>query len=271
MSDHLPPRASSGDRLRDTLTDLRTDADRVGLSDPASVRRRGQARTRHQAVVGLAAAVIVVAVVVSWGALFNGGTTSTPPLPASPSPTAAARMLELAPDPFLRASDIPKIGVYDGFQRNPAGAVIGPALLECLSAPESLGAAELRQQRFFQDLDARFVEYVLRFADTSAADASVDQIRQDFANCHKGNPAAVTTTDRGPAPVEGVDGSLRGSRLSRPTAAAGVAYFEIAVVRTENVVVLLEWASMGNPENDDTAGWAWTAERLNLAAHRAIG
>ena len=38
MSDQLPPTSSGGDRMRDTLTALRVDADRVGLSDAASVR-----------------------------------------------------------------------------------------------------------------------------------------------------------------------------------------------------------------------------------------
>jgi hypothetical protein len=270
MSDHVPnPR--QGDRVRDTLTALRTDSERVPLASTADVRRRGQARTRNQAVAGLAAACVLVAVGIGAALGVAGNDESQTQIPASPSPSVSSEPLALAADPFLRPSDVPKIGVYKGFERSPAGAVEGPALLECLSDPQSLGATDLRSQRFFQELDARFVEYALRFDDASGADSAVDRLRQEFASCHKGDPADVATTDRGPAPVPGVDGSLRASRLSKPTADAGVAYFEIALVRSQNVVVLLEWNSMGNPTDDDTNGWAWNAERLQTAFDRAVG
>ena len=62
---------------------------------------------------------------------------------------------------------------------------------------------------------------------------------------------------------------LRASRLTVPTADAGISYYELGIAQRGNVVVVLEWSSMGNPEGDD--GWVWTPERLGTAVERAVG
>lgn len=117
MSDHFPPRPSApqgADRVRDTLTALRADADRVGLSGPSDVRRRGQARGRHQAVVGLAAAVVLVAGVVTGASLLTGNRDASQNTPATSGPTASTTERPTLPaDVLLSAADLP--GTADGF------------------------------------------------------------------------------------------------------------------------------------------------------------
>ena len=93
------------DRVRDTLTALRVDADATPLAAADQVRRRGQARTRHQAVAGLAVVVVAVGVVLGGGSLFGGGDPRHDPnTVATNGPTPKA--LTLAVDPLLRADDV---------------------------------------------------------------------------------------------------------------------------------------------------------------------
>ncbi|MBA3232660.1 MAG: hypothetical protein H0T17_01735 [Propionibacteriales bacterium] len=62
--------------------------------------------------------------------------------------------------------------------------------------------------------------------------------------------------------------ALRASRLTTPKADADISYYELAAARIGNVVVVLEWSSMGKPETP--GGWVWYAETLDVAAHRAV-
>jgi hypothetical protein len=272
MSDHRPPRPSSGDRMRDTLTHLRVDVDAVRLDEPSSVRRRGQARTRHQAVTSLAAVVAVVAVAVSGGALF-GGDAKDPNVIATHPPTTAPpeNLLRPSEKPFLRPADVGTIGVYTSFRRN-ADVDESQRPLRCLPSPTTLGATETFATLFYSDLDATFTEHVLRFDDVASATDAVSRLSSEFASCDKGDPDEATVNDRGPGQtggVEGVSQTLRASRLTTPTADAGISYFELGVVRSANVVVVLQWSSMGQPDADKAA-WVWTADRLQQAIDRAV-
>jgi hypothetical protein len=258
------------DRVRDTLTALRVDADASPLAAADQVRRRGQARTRHQAVVGLAAVVVVVAVVLSGGAQLGGGTRHDPNTVATPQPTP--KPLSLTVDPLLRADDVTGVGVYESFQRNPDPVDETARPMQCMPSPTTLGAPESKAGLFYSDLDATFMEHVLRFADDAAATAAVDNLSFAFASCNKGPASSATVVDDGPtrAPgAEGVSETLHASRLTTPKVDGEVSYYELGVARTANVVIVLEWSSMGNPHDSDQL--VWSDKLFATAAERATG
>jgi hypothetical protein len=96
------------------------------------------------------------------------------------------------------------------------------------------------------------------------ADAAQVRRRGPASNRHR------AVADRGSARVsggEGISEALHASRLTTPTADAGIAYYELGDLRSVNVGVVLEWSSMGKP--DGTGSWVWSTERLDLAASRA--
>jgi hypothetical protein len=272
MSDHLPPTPSRGDdRMRDTLTALRVDADSCGLSDPASVRRRGQARTRHQALAGVCAAVVVVAVVVTGGAIAGGNRGAIQPMPATQSPSPSASTLRLASPALLRGGDVGAVGPYDRFRVSPSPVDEQQRPLQCIPSPTTLGAVEGQAALFYSDLDATFVEHVLRFADAPAAAEAVTELSAAFASCTKGKADEATVADRGPARANGAEGiseTMNAARLTTPKAAGELAYYELGVARSSNVVVVLEWSSMGKPISD-SAAWVLSTDLLDVAAHRA--
>jgi hypothetical protein len=49
--------------------------------------------------------------------------------------------------------------------------------------------------------------------------------------------------------------------------ASEISYFELGVVRAANVVVVLQWHSMGQPTGVD---WVWDANRMASALDRAV-
>jgi hypothetical protein len=271
MSDHIPTSASGEDRMRDTLTALRSDTDLSGLADPASVRRRGQARTRHQAVAGLCAAVVVVAVAVTGGSLLGGQSDARHSLPAtqSPSPTHV-RFIDR---PLLRAGDVDDVGPYKGFLVGPSPVSEDQRSLECIASPTTLGAVEGLAAPFFAEPDAHVIEHALSFADASAAAEAVNRLAAEFASCKQGKESEVTVNDRGPLRANGIGGhseTLNASRLTTPRAAGEVHYYELGVARLVNVVVVLEWTSIGKPV-DDTTTWVLSSDLLSVAIHRATG
>jgi hypothetical protein len=258
------------DRVRDTLTALRVDADAAPLAAADQVRRRGQARTRHQAVAGLAA--VVVLIVIGAGAVSGlGGTDKAQTqLPASPTPTAKA--IELAVDPLLRADDVTAVGVYESLQRNPDPVDETARPMPCMPSPTTLGAPEGKAAFYYSDLDATFIEHVLRFPDEAAAGQAVSKLAAAFASCNKGPASSATVVDDGPTRAPGADGvgeTLHASRLTTPKTDGEVSYYELGAVRTGNVVVALEWSSMGNPYDSDKL--VWSDELFATAVERATG
>jgi len=275
MSDYQPPVPSRGnDRVRDTLTALRVDAESCGLSDAASVRRRGQARTRHQALAGVGAAVVAVVAVVTGSTLLGGQAGANhriPPATQSPSPHA----LQLAPEPLLLGPDVGVVGPYRDFQRNPDPVDEQQRPMQCIPNPTSLGAVEGKAALFYVDTgDATFIEHVLRFGDAAAAGEAVTALSTSFATCDRGKANEVSVDDRGPVHMEGPKGadgvseSLNASRLTTPKTDGDLGYYELGVARSANVVVVLEWTSQGKPMADKHA-WVWSADRLTKATTRA--
>jgi len=275
MSDYQPPVPSRGnDRVRDTLTALRVDAESCGLSDAASVRRRGQARTRHQALAGVGAAVVAVVAVVTGSTLLGaqaGANHPIPPATQSPSPHA----LQLAPEPLLLGPDVGVVGPYQDFQRNPDPVDEQQRPMQCIPNPTALGAVEGKAALFYVDTgDATFIEHVLRFGDAATAGEAVTALSTSFATCDRGKANEVSVDDRGPVHMEGPKGadgvseSLNASRLTTPKTAGDLGYYELGVARSANVVVVLEWTSQGKPMADKHA-WVWSPTLLTKATTRA--
>ena len=258
------------DRLHDRLSTLRTDVDSMPLADSSAVRARGAQRTRRQAVgASLAVVALVAGAIGISGALT--GTNNANNLPADRTTTTptADRQLDLAADPYLRGEDLAGIGPYAALQSN--GELPSQQLMQCLDVVD-LGQEAKRSGTVFFDPDLGDVtlnENLFDFPNAAAATAFVTDVSSTFATCGKGDPAEVTTTDRGPETV-GDQGALRASRLSTPTADAGIGYYELGVIRDANIVVVLEWSSMGNPEGDTATDWVWDANRLQTALDRAL-
>lgn len=253
------------DRIADTLTALRTDIDRVPLAGSGSVRRRGEVRTRNQVIGSSLAVVALVAGAIGIGAGFTGGDDRSTRIPASPSPTAETQRA-LAADPFFAEGDVQ---LDSGpMKRSPASPDEQPKPLQCMPRPTTLGAAEAPSALFYSDVDPTFSEHVLRFATSEEAAAAADELRDSFAACPKGDPAEVTSDDRLPAPLSPT--AYHASRLSTPTADAGIGYYELGVAREGNVLVVLQLNGMGNPAGDGPTDWVWDADRLQTALDRAV-
>jgi hypothetical protein len=256
------------DKLTLTLDTLRSDVERTPLADSQTVRRRGDRRTRNQAVGG---ALVVVALVAGVAGLYGGvgGDSRRTAPPATQTPTPEPTTLSLAANPFLQPTDISTVGPYEGLQANPDPSAADQQLSQCVPSPSTLGAGELQSRFYYSDLDATATEHVLRFADADAASKAVAGLESAFANCSPGDRAESTVQDRDPqtTPVApGADLTLHGSRTATPKQAGEVHYFELGVVREANVVVVLQWSS-GPLDGID---WVWDANRMASALDRAV-
>jgi hypothetical protein len=257
------------DKLTLTLDTLRSDVERTPLADSQTVRRRGDRRTRNQAVGG---ALVVVALVAGVAGLYGGvggdSRRTAPPATQTPEPTETT--LSLAAAPFLEPTDISTVGPYEGLQANPDPSAADQPLSQCIPSPSTLGAGEMQSRFFYSDLDATATEHVLRFADADAASTAVAGLESAFATCPEGDPAEVAVEDRPPVPVAGVSGAdtaLQASRTGTPVQASEISYYELGVAREANVVVVLQWHSMGQPTGVD---WVWDANRMASALDRAV-
>lgn len=259
------------DRLEETLRTLQLDVDRVGLADSASVRDRGDRRTRHQVVGSALATVALVAAAVGVTGTLTADREAVEGPPANPTvSTTQEPVLSLAAQPLLRDGDLTGIEPYGAFQDS--GEQPSYQLLQCIDVPALAGDAKRMSTVLFEpDIGEPTVhEHALQFESARAAERFVVGLVDRFDSCPQGDPAEVTTEDR---PDDGslgpvADGAYRFSRLSTPTANAGIGYYELGTVRESNLVVVLEWSSMGLPDGVD---WVWTEQRLQTAIDRAAG
>src|SRR3954469_15455161 len=112
------PALPDNDPLQTTLDSLRSDVERTPLADSLSVRRRGEARSRHQAVAG--ALVIAALVAGAFGVADLRGNEQHRGIPARPTPTAetsgALLTADQMPDPQFwgQLGDWTKLGTGDG-------------------------------------------------------------------------------------------------------------------------------------------------------------
>jgi hypothetical protein len=254
------------DPLTLTLDALQSDVERTPLADSLAVRRRGDQRTRRQAVGGALAVVALVAAAVGVaGGLTGSERTTQVPATQTPTPTAE-KTLGLAAQPLLDPADLGALGVYDGWQANPDPAAADQQLSLCVPSPSSFAAADSASRLYYTDLDARATEHVLRFASSDAAAVAVDELTHAFAACDPGDPAEQVS-DREPqaVAVPGAD-ALHASRSAAPPESE-LSYYEVGVATKANVVVVLQWSSMGRPDGVD---WVWDSARLTSALDRAV-
>lgn len=260
------------DRIEETLSALRVDIDRVGLPDSGSIRRRGDRRTRHQVIGTTLAALAVVAGAIGVTANLAGDDRSLQGPPAKDGPTATTsvteeKLLTLADDPLLRPDDIGTIGVYEGWELNASPDAADQMLSLCVSKPSDLGGTDTVSGLYYNVLDGTFTEHVLRFPDAAAAQDAVDTVARSLTGCTVGTPADDVQTRWAPLDVTAADAAVHVSRSSE-TPNSEPSYLELGMARTSNVVVLLSWNSMGQPES---VSWVWTADRLQSALDRAVG
>jgi hypothetical protein len=269
------PEYDSNDKLTLTLDTLRSDVERTPLADSTTVRRRGDQRTRRQAVGGAVAVVALVAGIAGVLGGAGGLDKADGQVPATQNPTASTEVeqpLTLAANPLFPA-DSPMLTVgQTTFTQSPDAPDVTQTKLQCMPDPVTLGATPTKAGFFYSDVEGAFTEHVLQFATSNQAVAAASSLTAAFAACPEGNAAEVTVDDRGPQAV-GLDG-FHASRTSTPTADAGIGYNEIGVARDQNVLVVLYFNGMGNPaeaENDTPASsWVWSAERLQAALDAAV-
>jgi hypothetical protein len=264
------PEYDSNDKLTLTLDALRSDVERTPLADSMTVRRRGDQRTRRQAVGGAVAVVALVAGVAGVLGGAGGINKADGVPPATGGPTASTEVeqpLTLASHPLLDPSDLGRVGVYTDWQANPSPEEANISYLRCMPSPDTLAAEQTEAGLFYNDLDSRATEHVLRFPDAESAFAAAGRLFSAFAACDKG-PASDHVVDRGPTdvPVASADSAQELSRASAPPD-SDYAYYELAVARKGNVLLVLQWTSMGQPDGVD---WVWDSERLSTALDRAI-
>jgi hypothetical protein len=261
------------DRMASTLETLRRDVERTPLADSLTVRRRGDQRTRRQAVGG---ALAVVALVAGAAGIYGGlgGDDRATQIPATPSPSAEPTVA-LATDPFLQPTDIGAVGPYTDFQRRPAqtpdasGVGDTPKML-CMGAASdwaAWGATTHSTEVFYGDLDASFYEHVLAYDSAAAAADGVADINREVAACQENSGGDSGLTNRAPDPLG--ETGIRASTTARPPDSE-VSYYEVAATRQANVVVVLEWSSMGNPGGDTSDTWVWTPANTAAALDRAV-
>ncbi len=265
------PEYDSNDKLTLTLDTLRSDVERTPLADSTTVRRRGDQRTRRQAVGGAVAVVALVAGIAGVLGGAGGLDRADGQIPATQNPTASTEVekpLTLAAEPLLAPSDIGTIDPYTGWQVNTDSAAVEQQQNQCVPSPTTLGGTETVAELLYSDLDAAATEHVVRFATSAQALTAQNDLSESLASCDLGAATDDPAYEQGPSVVvTGADAALRASRTSYPPDSE-VSYFELGVARKANVLVVLQWRSMGKP---DGVGWVWDAQRLGTALDRAVG
>jgi hypothetical protein len=259
------------DPMTNTLDTLRSDVERLPLSDSLTVRRRGDRRTRNQAVGG---ALAVVALLAGAAGIYGGlgGDDEATNIPASPTPTPEPTVA-LASAPLLRPSDFTELGRYSSggsLLASPDAPDLSPPAEACQVRPNAWGAQQTYAKGYYQDgSPLHAVEVVLRYDTAERAKAALDQPGIDLAGCPNPDPAEGNLEVRPPETMAGVGDGVHMSRFFTPSAASEPSYYEVAAARTGNVVVVLTWAADDTPSgNPDT--WAWSGDQLQTALDRAV-
>jgi hypothetical protein len=258
------------DPMTNTLDTLRSDVERIPLSDSLTVRRRGDRRTRNQAVGG---ALVVVALVAGAAGLYGGlggddEATRIPAVSPTPEPTVA-----VAADPLLRPSDFTELGRYASggpLLASPEAPDLNPPAEACQVRPNAWGAQQTSAKDYYQDgSTVRILEVVLRYDTAEQAKAALDQPGTDLALCPEPDPADGTLEVRPAETMAGVGDGVHVARFFTPSAASEPSYYEVAAARTSNVVVVLTWAADDTPSGNPDS-WAWSGEQLQTALDRAV-
>jgi hypothetical protein len=264
------PEYDSNDKLTLTLDTLRSDVERTPLADSTTVRRRGDQRTRRQAVGGAVAVVALVAGVagVLGGGGFNQADTQIPSTQGPTASTEVEKPLSLAADPLLGPSDLGTVGEYESWQANRDQAAEDQQKHQCVPSPSTLGGTETVAELLYSDLPASATEHVLRFADTDSAAAASDAIVRALVECKLGRASDnVVQRDPKAVVVPDADSAFSVSREASPPNSE-VSYYELGITRKANVLVVLQWSSMGLPNG---VTQVWDQARLTSALSTALG
>ncbi|MEO7980698.1 MAG: hypothetical protein ABI807_07400 [Sporichthyaceae bacterium] len=256
------------DKLTLTLDALRSDVERNPLADSQTVRRRGEQRTRRQAVGGALAVVALVAGAAGVVGGVGGSNRAEGPI-ATDGPTASTEVetpLAVAAQPLLAPADLGAVGPYSAWQLSPDPENVGQPFHLCVPSPTTLGAGASTYGHFYGDLDASATEHVLQFADSAGAKEAGDQLVSGLTACDLGAASDnVVTSTAQPVPLPAADEGRVVTREASPPG-SDVSYYELGVVREANVLVVLQWNSMGLP---DGVTQVWDAERMQAALDRA--
>jgi hypothetical protein len=255
------------DPLQTTLNSLRSDIGRTPLADSLSVRRRGEARSRHQAVAG---ALVVAALVAGvFGVADLRGNELNSGIPATHNPTRSTSLgnpMTLKAHPLLEPAGFGSVGGYQGWQANPDPASANVQVHQCVPVPNTLGAQQTESQMLYDHTTAAHIyEHVLRFADAEEAARAGQALLAVLSGCTKGGSGVVARTPEH-VDVPNADSAQRASRSASP-AGSEVSYYELAVVRERSVLVVLQWNSMGVANGTD---WVWSNDLLGAALNAAV-
>jgi hypothetical protein len=248
--------------MHDTLTSLRSDAERSPLADSAAVRRRGNQRTRRQAAGSALVAVALVAAAVGIGGALNGKDRSIDQLPASPGPssTSTVQQAPAGVSVLLAATDLPAVP----HQTFTAGETLAQAntadltqrqLTVCGTPPvggPAISSAVLRT--FPSDLDAFAWQWVATYGSAGEAEAALVGLRDQCA------AAKATIT-----PVGGLPSGADGFRATTFGAAAQSEFHgELnGIVRVDNTIVVVSLRGMLKDGDVDVAAF-------DLAVDKAV-
>lgn len=263
----MPALRDNDDPLQTTLDSLRPDVERTPLADSLSVRRRGEARSRHQAVAG--ALVVAALVAGAFGVADLRGQGRNSGIPAHQNPTTSTSLGNpetLTRHPLLEPAGFGSVGGYQGWQANPDPATANVRVHQCVPVPNRLGAQQTESRMLYDHTTAAHIyEHVLRFASADEAARADDSLLAVLSACTKGGSDVVA---RGPEAVQvpDADSAQRASRSAAP-AGSEVSYYELAVVRESSFLVVLQWNSMGLATGID---WVWNADLLGAALHAAV-
>jgi hypothetical protein len=242
MSDRFPSHGSGADPVRDTLTLLRSDTEGVPLADSGTIRRRGQARARHQAIAGVAAVVLLVGAVVGGTAALTGRHDAAPLPGGSTTPTpSASAPATLSPDHLLTADDFP--GTERGYPvfalaKDGDATADDAAESSCLTGLTVDGA--VTGGRSFTspagDYAQTSVNVVFRLPSEDAATAAEAGITQYLADCAK--RLADSTYADSQQLGDGVDFE---HSMSKPDIRDAVPHESILVLRNADLVSVTSW------------------------------
>ena len=139
------PEYDSNDKLTLTLDTLRSDVERTPLADSTTVRRRGDQRTRRQAVGGAVAVVALVAGIAGVLGGAGGLDKADGQIPATQNPTASTEVekpLTLAAEPLLTPADVGNGRPVQTWQADPDARRVDQTKLQCMPDPATLGATQ---------------------------------------------------------------------------------------------------------------------------------
>jgi len=245
-----------------TLSALRTDVERTPLADSRSVRRRGDRRTRNQAVGGALAVVALVAGVIGVSGSFSGNDlaeqvpaeTPSVSISQSPNPTTGTRLV-LDSSVLLGPGDMPPAPNQDfilGKTLDPATSTDAAERFVTVCGAGPTGATTPRDalmRTFYSELDASGWQWVAEYATADEA----GQLWTDLmtgCTADGADVAELTTTATQP----GVPAAFRASRFS---AVPNSEYNGevVGIARIDNVVVVIGLRAMAREGDIDLAAF----------------